>query len=116
MSKTPVFTINVGRAASMAFNIFIAGHKRYSMPNAWFLIHDGEIGSFDSAEKFFDRANFFGATQRNDKKYIVGHTGIDEELYDAKRREEWYLFPGDAKSLGIVDYIIGEDCDIDEIV
>ena len=40
-SETPVYTINIGYEYSMAFMIGLAGHKRYAMSNARFLMHDG---------------------------------------------------------------------------
>ena len=38
------------------------------------------------------------------------------EEYDSKFRVEWYMFADEAKEKGFTDYIIGVDCDIDEIV
>ena len=41
LSKTPIYTVNIGLWASMSFLIGIAGHKRFSLPNMTFLMHDG---------------------------------------------------------------------------
>jgi hypothetical protein len=29
---------------------------------------------------------------------------------------EWYMFADEAKELGVTNFIIGEDCDIDEVI
>ena len=50
-SLTPIYTINQGTCASMAFLIFIAGNKRYSMKNSMFLMHEGFTGGFDNTSK-----------------------------------------------------------------
>lgn len=50
------------------------------------------------------------------KKYVLDRSKVTEEEYDSKVRVEWYLFADEAKEKGFCDFIIGEDCDIDEIV
>lgn len=116
-SKTPVYTINMALAASMAFSIFIAGHKRYTMPHAEFLIHDGTTGTFGSATKVSDRITFEAMQlDKMTREYILSRTKIGEELYKEKHRVEWYFLAEEAKEIGAVDYIIGQDCELDEIL
>ena len=50
------------------------------------------------------------------RQFVLEHTKIDPELYDSKLRVEWYMFADEAKELGVVDYIVGVDCDMDEII
>ena len=40
-SVTPVYTVNMGLAASAAGLIFMAGSKRFMMPRAKVMIHEG---------------------------------------------------------------------------
>ena len=117
LSKTPVYTVNLALAASMAFLIFIAGHKRYSLPHSEFLMHDGSTMGFDSTAKMRDRMEFETIElEKETRKYILSRTQIDEELYNQKYRCEWYFLSHKAKEIGAVDYIIGEDCELDEII
>lgn len=116
-SITPVYTINQGYCYSMGFLIFLAGHKRYSMPSATFLMHDGSTMGWDSTAKLKDRMDFeTKQVEEYTKKYILSRTTIDEKLYDEKYRVEWYFYPVEAKNNGIVDYIVGTDCTINEII
>lgn len=116
-SKTPVYTINQGIAMSMGFLIFIAGHKRFAMPHSEFLMHDGSVFSWDSTAKAKDRLDFeTNKLEKMTKDFIIEHTKIDEKLYESVYRKEWYLLPDDAKEYGIVDSIVGVDCEIDEVV
>ena len=45
LSKTPVWTINIGCAYSGGFFTFIAGHKRFTYPHGTFLYHEGYTGT-----------------------------------------------------------------------
>jgi len=116
-SITPVYTINQALCASMGFLIFLAGHKRYSMQRSEFLMHDGSTAGWDSTAKMKDRMDFeTNQLEQMTKEYIMSRTTIDNDLYDAKYRVEWYMLPKEAKAHGIVDYIVSIDCDIDSIV
>lgn len=116
-SKTPVYTINQGYCYSMGFLIFLAGCKRYGMPNSTFLMHDGSSVAWDSTAKLKDRMDFeTHQVEERTKKYIMSRTTINENLYNEKYRVEWYFYPEEAKEHGIADYIVGQDCTIDEII
>lgn len=116
LSKTPVYTVNLALAASMGFLVFIAGHKRYAFPHSEFLLHDGSSFAVDSTAKLRDRIEFETVELENEtKRYILGMTKISEALYNEKYRCEWYFLPHKGKEIGAVDYIIGEDCELDDV-
>lgn len=117
LSKTPVYTINLANCLSMALLIFISGHKRFSMPHAEFLLHDGSSGCFDSVSKIQDRLKFESEQiEKMTKEYILSNTSITKEQYEMNIRKEWYFLPQEGKAIGVVDSIIGEDCELDEII
>lgn len=116
-SETPVYTVNQALCASMGFLIFIAGHKRYSMPRAEFLLHDGSTFIFDSSGKAKDRIEFESVQLEGiTKSLVIEQTKIESDLYDNKHRAEWWMLPKEAKELGVIDYIVGVDVSINEIV
>lgn len=115
-SKTPVYTVNLGYEYSMGFLIGLAGHKRYAFPNAKFLMHDGSNFVYNSGAKAQDQMEFQRRVEERIKRYILSRSRLSSEEYDSKRRVEWYLFADEALHRGFVDYLIGVDCDIDEIV
>lgn len=115
-SKTPVYTINLGYQYSMAFLIGLAGHKRFAMPHAQFLMHDGSSWARGSTTKVRDQIEFEQRVELKTKAFVLAHSKITEEEYNSKLRVEWYLFADEAKDRGFTDYIIGEDCGIDEII
>jgi len=115
-SKTPVYTINLGYQYSMGFLIGLSGHKRFATRNAKFLMHDGSNFVYNSGAKAQDQMEFNRKVESRIKQYVLSRSKVSEEEYDSKLRVEWYLFADEAKEKGFVDYIIGEDCDINEIV
>ena len=115
-SKTPIYTINTGYWYSMGFLIGIAGHKRYATRNARFLMHDGYNFVVDSSSKVKDQIAFQKKVDKRVRRYVLNRTKISEQEYDKKLRVEWYMFAEGAKEKGVIDYIIGEDCGIDEII
>lgn len=115
-SKTPVYTINLGWQYSMGFLIGLAGHKRFAVPNARFLMHDGSSFVYDSGAKAQDQMEFQKRVEERTRAYVLSRSKLTPEEYDAKFRVEWYLFAEEAKQYGFTDYIIGQDCDLDEVV
>lgn len=115
-SKTPVYTINLGYQYSMGFLIGLAGHKRYATRNAKFLHHDGTNVIINSGTKAKDQMEFQDKIEARIKEYVIKKTKVTEDEYETHMRQEWYLFADEAKKYGMVDYIIGTDCDIDDIV
>ena len=115
-SKTPVFTVNLGYQYSMGFLIGLAGTKRFAMRNAKFLMHDGSNFVYNSGAKAQDQMEFQRRVEDRIKQYILSRSKITSKEYDSKLRVEWYLFADEAKEKGFCDYIIGDDCDIDEVI
>ena len=115
-SKTPVYTVNLGYQYSMSFLIGLAGHKRYATKNAKFLMHDGSNFIYNSGAKAQDQMEFHKKVEERVKQYILSRSELTNDEYDSKLRVEWYLFADEAKAKGFVDYIIGNDCDIDDVI
>lgn len=115
-SKTPVYTINLGYQYSMGFLIGLAGHKRFATKNAKYLMHDGSNFVYNSGAKAQDQMEFNRKVEERVKQYILSRSNVTSSEYDSKLRVEWYLFADEAKEKGFVDYIIGEDCDIDSVI
>lgn len=115
-SETPVYVINQGYQYSMGFLIGLAGHKRFAMPHAKFLMHDGSQFVYNSGAKAQDQMEFNKRMEERIKKYVLSRTKITSEIYDSQMRKEWYMFADEAKELGVTDYIVGEDCTINDII
>lgn len=107
LSKTPVYTINIGEWASMAFLIGITGHKRFSLPYMTFLMHDGFNGTFDSTSKAQDKMKFDERFEREVvKTHVLGYSSMSSAEYDALIRVEYYMLPEDALEHKFIDEIV----------
>jgi ATP-dependent Clp protease protease subunit len=115
-SKTPIYTVNLSYWYSMGFLIGLAGDKRYASKNAKFLMHDGQNMVWNSSSKVKDQIKFQELVEQRVKEYILSRSKLTSKEYDEKLRVEWYLFSDSAKEKGFCDFIIGEDCSIDDVV
>lgn len=116
-SKTPVYTVNVGECCSMGIFIYLVGAKRYAMPNSIFLMHDGSEFAYDTSAKLKDRVDFnSGILADHMRDMVLKYTKLTKKQYDDKYRKEWYFMAEESKKYGFTDYIIGTDCDIDEVL
>ncbi len=107
LSKTPVWTINVGEWCSMAFLIGICGHKRLSMPSMIFLMHEGMSYAGGAASKMLDRADFDKRFEEAVvKKHVLEHSKMTEAEYDERKRVELYMLPEDALGYGFIDEVV----------
>lgn len=115
-SKTPVRGVVFSLAASMGYHILLACHERIAFKNSVLLQHDGQVGIQNSTSKARDTMRFFDSMEARTKDYVLAHTAMTEEFYDKIYDQEYYMYADEAKKLGCIDKIIGEDCDIDEIL
>ena len=113
LSKTPVYTIGMGRVYSAGGLLLMDGHKRYIFPHTSCLIHDGSSGAIGSIGKMIDNLEFTKELEKRIKQYILSSTRITEEIYDQNYRRDWFMFSEEIIKLGIADEIV---TDIDTIL
>ena len=113
LSKTPVYTIGMGRVYSAGGLLLMAGHKRYIFQHTSCLIHDGSSGAIGSIGKMLDNLEFTKELEKRMKQYILSSTRISEEQYDQNYRRDWFMFSEEMIELGIADEIVA---DIDTIL
>lgn len=108
LSKTPVWTINIGVAYSAAFEIFIAGHRRIAYPSSSFLFHEGSVGVSGDAHKFRNYADFYNVQLQQAKEHILSCTKLTEEEYEKIKKDDYWLTAEQALEKGICDIIAKE--------
>jgi len=112
-SKTPVYGYNMGYACSSGCFIYMACHKRFSMPNAYFLIHKGSGGFSGTYDQVSAEMEEYERKIGVLAQFILKHTSIDVETLEQNLGGEWYLSADDALKYGVCDAIIS---DIDEVI
>jgi ATP-dependent Clp protease protease subunit len=108
LSKTPVYTYNLGKAFSAGGLILMAGHKRYTYKNSVVLIHQGSTGASGTTGQVIDQVEFQKRQEERVKAYILGKTTITPEQYKDKYKEEWFFFGDESIAFGVTDELISE--------
>ena len=113
LSVTPVIGINCGMAASAGCFIYLSCHKRYTLPNAQFLIHQG-AGSFEGTYDIVVSAIMnYQREIENLGKFVLSRTNIPEDVFETHFSTDWYLNAEEALMYGVCDRIIES---LDEII
>jgi len=114
LSKTPVYTIALGKAYSSAGLMLLAGSKghRYVFQDTTALIHAGSTGAMGNTDKVLDNFEFTQRQEKRVKDFIVANTNITDKLYTKNYRKDWWLTSDEIILLGLADKIV---TDLDEI-
>lgn len=106
MSKTPVYTVNIGCAYSGGFLIFLAGHKRIAYPNSTFLFHEGSVSEVGGdAGKFQNFSAFYKERLGAMKEFVLAKTNMIEDFYESIKRDDFWMTAAQAIEYGVADEI-----------
>lgn len=109
LSKTPIWTINIGAAYSAGFFIFITGHRRIAYPLSSFLYHEGSNMVVGDAHKFRNHADFYKKQLDQLKTHTLKYTKITEEEYEKILKDDYWLTAEEAIEKGVADEIATEE-------
>lgn len=115
-SITPIITIVLGMAASMASYIPMVSTKAYAFEDSTICLHDGSVGVMQTRRKANDVMSYVDRCSERMDKIVLQNTKITQEKLDEIADKEYYIFADEAKELGIIDAIIGVDVSIEEIL
>ena len=115
-SKTPIVGIALDLVASAAYLCYLACHERYAFKNSAFLQHEGDVSIGNSRSKFKQTATFFDEMEQKSKEFILDRTNMTSDFYDSVYEQEYWVYAEKAKELGIVEKVVGIDCDIDMVL
>lgn len=106
MSKTPVYTVNIGCAYSGGFLTFLAGHKRIAYPNSTFLFHEGSVSEVGGdAGKFQNFSAFYKERLEAMKEFVLAKTNMIEDFYESIKRDDFWMTAAQAIEYGVADEI-----------
>ncbi len=106
--KSPVSTICIGMAASMASVLLAAGEpgKRFALPNSEVMIHQVMGGAEGQASDIKIRAEHILKIKDKMNKILASHTGQKIATVEHDSDRDNYMSADEAKSYGIIDKII----------
>lgn len=106
--KSPVSTICIGMAASMASILLAAGApgKRFALPNSEVMIHQVMGGTEGQASDIKIHAEHIIKTRDRMNKILSAHTGQKIATVEKDTDRDNYMGAEEAKAYGIIDKII----------
>lgn len=106
--KSPVSTLCVGMAASMAAVLLAAGAtgKRYALPHARIMLHQGSAGFQGSMPDIDIQAKEIMRVRETMNQILSKHTRqpLDRILKDTDR--DFYMSADEAKTYGVIDDVM----------
>lgn len=103
LSKTPIYTYNMGIAMSGGLLLLLAGSKRFALPRSSVLIHSGSSGQGGTYEQIEAQTEAYKKLMKIMKDYIIERTNIDSRTHKKFSAKEWYLYVEDQLKYGIVN-------------
>lgn len=107
-SKTPVHTICNGYAMSAAFQIFLAGHKRYITPHATLMYHQIYCWRSGKYQDLVDDREHTDLLNKQIEDYVIEKTRLTRETLDTirEKKKDTYFTATDAIENGMADEIL----------
>lgn len=106
LSKTPIYTYNMGVAMSGGFFILISGHKRFALSSSQALCHQGS-GAFEGeAETIKSHTAQYNKTLAKLFEHVASRTKISKDLLNKKKKTEWFINGDEQLQLGVVDAMV----------
>lgn len=112
LSRTPVYGVALGMVASAASIIYLGCHKRYALPNAYFILHRGSCegigGNYNEVQAAMEDYRLQISRM---EKFYTENTTYPEEVIKSKIQTDWYIHCDEAMKYGIVTELV-QDIDI----
>lgn len=105
-SVAPVYTVDLGVAASAASLIFVSGDKRFMTEHAAVVIHEGSASLAGDAIKVQDAADTYKLQLKQMKEFILEHTEIPRRQLMKKRSNDWTLDSDYCLKNGVCDVVV----------
>lgn len=112
LSKTPVYTVNIGEADSGAALILASGSKRFALPYSTALIHSGSGELMGTAEQVESQQKIYKKQVVQMREYMA-ICSVNKVALNRNKNKEWYMTVEDQIKYGVVDKMLE---DFDEIL
>lgn len=108
MSETPVYGFNMGVCASAGAFIFLSCHRRFMLPNAYFLFHKGSIGFSGNATDVLSLIEDYQEQLELLVQSVVAKTDFTEEEMAEKIMSDFYVRAPLALEKKVVDKVVDD--------
>lgn len=105
--KSPVHTVVLGMAASMAAYVAVAGAKRYAYPTARYMMHRAKTWGVSGDHTDIDiEAKELKVVNAYCDQVLINFTSIKPEQLEAMTSKDFWFGTKEALKLGILDEVI----------
>lgn len=107
-SKTPVYTYCFGYAMSAAFQIFLAGHKRFCTKHATFMYHQMHCNRAGKYQDMVEDREQMDLLNNKVEEFVQERTKItSEKIREIRQKKiDYYVNATEALEIGIVDKVL----------
>ena len=106
LSTTPIWGINVGKCYSAAAYIFLSCHKRFTMPRAQLLLHQGS-GTFSGTyQEILPQVMAYQQQIDDLATFVAGRTEYTEEEIAENITSDWYISVEEGLKKGVYHELI----------
>ncbi len=111
LSLTPIWGINMGKSYSAAAYIFLACHKRFTLPRAQLLLHQGS-GTFSGTyQELLPQVMAYQQQIEDLATFVASRTKYSEDEIAENITSDWYISVDEGLEKGVYHEVI-EDMSI----
>jgi ATP-dependent Clp protease protease subunit len=104
VSETPVYGVALGMVASAASLVYLSCHKRFALPNAYFVFHRGSCqnlgGNYNEIQAAMED---YKIQVKKMEKFYIENTNYTEEEVKKNIATDWYIRGDELIEKGIVN-------------
>ena len=108
LSVTPVWGINMGRSYSAAAYIFLSCHKRYTLPSAQLLLHQGSGAFQGTYQEIFPQVLTYQGQVENLATFVSSRTKYTEDEVAENITSDWYISVQEGLEKGVYDEVVND--------
>jgi ATP-dependent Clp protease protease subunit len=105
-SKRPIYTVDIGLAASMAGWIESYGVKRYMLPRASLMYHNGSGGVLGDFVRDRSELEYYEKIELELNQNVSKRSGVPLNIIQSNENAEWWILSDEALKNHLVDGII----------
>ena len=91
LSQTPVWGIAMGMVASAASLIYLSCHKRFALPNAYLIIHQGSARMDGNYDQMVAAMKDYEEQIERMTKFYIENTDYTEDEIRTNIKTDWYV-------------------------
>lgn len=108
LSVTPIWGINIGRSYSAAAYIFLSCHKRFTLPRAQLLLHQGS-GTFSGTyQELLPQVMAYQQQIEALATFVASRTKYTDDEIAENITSDWYISVEEGLQKGVYDDVIND--------